>query len=277
MSCNPMIFLAQVGFAYPGRETPALVDISFQVQPGEWIALVGSNGSGKSTLARILNALLVPTQGACFIQAMDTRDDAHLWEIRRQLSMVFQNPENQIVSTVVQDDAAFGPENLGLPAEEIQRRVASALEVTELTEQADRAVYTLSGGQKQRLAIAGALTMNSACLVLDEPTAMLDPEGRLEVVELLHRLHRQGITVIQVSHYLEEVMEADRVLVLHHGRLDWQGTPEELIGCADMEERWDLELPRLVKLRNLLVEAGLIPAETETEYEHLLEALCPLR
>ena len=172
-----MISLRGVGYSYSDTGRPALEDVSLEVRQGEWIALVGSNGSGKSTLAKHLNALLVPMQGACFISGLDSRDENNLWKIRETVSMVFQNPENQIVSTVVEDDVAFGPENLGLPAEEIRSRVDKALRTCGLTEKTDKAVYTLSGGQKQRLAIAGALAMGSRCLVLEEPTAMLDPAG----------------------------------------------------------------------------------------------------
>lgn len=210
-----MISLRGVGYSYSDTGRPALENISFEVRQGDWIALVGSNGSGKSTLAKHLNALLIPMQGACFICGMDTRDEEQLWKIRNVVSMVFQNPENQIVSTVVEDDVAFGPENLGLPAEEIETRVHKALEIVGLQAKARKAVYTLSGGQKQRLAIAGALAMGAECIVLDEPTAMLDPQGRAEVVELLKHLHNRGITIIHVTHRLEEILCADRAIVLN--------------------------------------------------------------
>lgn len=274
MSQPPLISVQNLGFTYPGTTVPALTDLTFQVARGEWVALVGSNGSGKSTLARILNALLVPTQGACFVDGMNCSDESLVWEIRRKLSMVFQNPENQIVSTVVEDEVAFGPENLGLPSEEIRRRVDNALEVTGLTEKASKAVYTLSGGQKQRLAIAGALAMKSDCLLLDEPTAMLDPQGRAEVLELLGRLHSLGHSIVLISHHLEEVMAADRVLVLLQGRLVWEGAPEEMLLRPELETLWGLQLPPLYRLRNDLVKSGVLTAGTMADLEALTEALC---
>ena len=269
-----MISLRGVGYSYSDTGRPALENVSFEVRQGEWIALVGSNGSGKSTLAKHLNALLVPMQGACFILGLDSRREENLWKIRSSVSMVFQNPENQIVSTVVEDDVAFGPENLGLPAAEIRRRVDEALKVCGLAEKADKAVYTLSGGQKQRLAIAGALAMGTRCLVLDEPTAMLDPEGRQEVVALLRELHGRGITIVQVTHRLEEVIGADRVIVLDQGRFDWEGTPAQLFRLKDSGARWGLEAPPIVILRERLVAAGLITKDTPPSAEGIGTALC---
>lgn len=269
-----MISLRGVGYSYSDTGRPALEDISFEVRQGEWIALVGSNGSGKSTLAKHLNALLIPTQGACFISGMDTREEENLWKIRVAVSMVFQNPENQIVSTVVEDDVAFGPENLGLPSEEIRRRVDLALKICGLSPKADKAVYTLSGGQKQRLAIAGALAMGTQCIVLDEPTAMLDPEGRQEITSLLHKLHARGITIILVTHRLEEIIDADRVLVLNGGHLEWQGTPSELFHLKNISGKWGLEIPPLLRLKERLVTAGLIPGETPPAAEEIGTALC---
>lgn len=269
-----MISLRGVGYSYTDTGRPALEDISFDVRQGEWIALVGSNGSGKSTLAKHLNALLVPKQGACFILGMDSRNAEQVWKIRTAVSMVFQNPENQIVSTVVEDDVAFGPENLGLPPEEIRRRVDEALKIAGLSEKAQKAVYTLSGGQKQRLAIAGALAMGAQCIVLDEPTAMLDPEGRGEVVSLLKELHRRGITIVQVTHMLEELIGADRVLVLSDGHLVWQGTPAELFHQKDITEKWGLEVPPMIRLKERLVTAGLISSDTPPTAEGIGSALC---
>jgi len=274
MEQNNMISLRGVGYSYSDTGRPALENVSFDVRQGEWIALVGSNGSGKSTLAKHLNALLVPQQGACFILGMDTRDESQLWKVRTTVSMVFQNPENQIVSTVVEDDVAFGPENLGLAPEEIRRRVDKALATCGMTEQAQKAVYTLSGGQKQRLAIAGALAMGSKCLVLDEATAMLDPAGRAEIIALLRHLHGIGVTLVQVTHRLEEIVDADRVLVLDKGRLDWQGTPEEMFRVKDAETRWGIEIPALVRLRDRLVSAGLLGRDAPLTAEGIGEALC---
>ncbi len=269
-----MISLRGVGYSYSDTGRPALENVSFDARQGEWIALVGSNGSGKSTLAKHLNALLVPKQGACFILGMDTRDEKNLWKVRTSVSMVFQNPDNQIVSTVVEDDVAFGPENLGLPPGEIRARVDKALAVCGMADKADKAVYTLSGGQKQRLAVAGALAMGSRCLVLDEPTAMLDPAGRAEVTSLLRGLHERGITLVQVTHRLEEIVDADRVLVLDRGRLAWDGAPARLFNEPAIDSRWGLDVPPLVKLRDKLLSAGLIAGETPPSPEGIGEALC---
>lgn len=275
MTHPPLISVQDLGYTYPDGTEPALSGLTFQVAQGEWVALVGSNGSGKSTLARLLNALLVSTQGACFVGGIDCSDENRIWEVRRRLSMVFQNPENQIVSTVVEDDVAFGPENLGLDSAEIRQRVDSALAATGLTAKAQRAVYTLSGGQKQRLAIAGALAMRSDCLVLDEPTAMLDPQGRAEVVTLLKQLHRRGHTIVLVSHHMEEILDADRVLVMSKGTIVWEGTPSDLLTHPDLENTWGLDRPPLYKLRDELIASGQIPQGTKPEAQALLEALCP--
>ena len=269
-----MLSLRGVGYSYSDTGRPALENVSFEARQGEWIALVGSNGSGKSTLAKHLNALLVPMQGACFISGLDTRDEKELWNVRRTVSMVFQNPENQIVSTVVEDDVAFGPENLGLSPGEIRARVDKALATAGLTEQSERAVYTLSGGQKQRLAIAGALAMGSRVLVLDEPTAMLDPQGRREVMELLRTLHAKGITLVQVTHRLEEIIDATRVLVLDKGSLVWEGTPEALFRLEGIDKRWGLEVPPIVRLRERLASSGLIGRDTNVTAEGIGDALC---
>lgn len=269
-----MISLRGVGYSYSDTGSPALENVSFEVRQGEWLALVGSNGSGKSTLAKHLNALLIPMQGACFIQGMDSRDEANLWKIRSTVSMVFQNPENQIVSTVVEDDVAFGPENLGVPPNEIRERVTKSLSVCGLLDKRDKAVYTLSGGQKQRLAIAGALAMGSHCIVLDEPTAMLDPEGRGEVVDLLRVLHERGITIVQVTHQLDEIIDADRVIVLNKGHLDWSGTPSQLFHIKGIGERWGLEVPPLLRLYDRLVTAGIVPPGSQPTAEGIGKALC---
>ena len=269
-----MISLRGVGYSYSDTGSPALSDVTFDVRQGEWLALVGSNGSGKSTLAKHLNALLVPTQGACFIQGMDSKDEDNLWKIRSTVSMVFQNPENQIVSTVVEDDVAFGPENLGIPADEISRRVSLSLAVCGLDSKREKAVYTLSGGQKQRLAIAGAIAMGSKCIVLDEPTAMIDPEGRLEIVDLLRELHSRGITIVQVTHQLEEIIDADSVIVLNKGRVEWTGTPMQLFRMKDIDKKWGLEVPPILKLYDRLVTAGIIPSGVRPTSKGIGEALC---
>lgn len=271
-----VISLRDVSYTYPSEETPALDGLTFDIAPGEWVALVGSNGSGKSTLARLLNALLLPTRGDVFVCGMNSADESQLWEIRRRLSMVFQNPDNQIVSSLVEDDVAFGPENLGIPPKEIREKVDRALEIVGLKDLAHREVYTLSGGQKQRLAIAGALAMESDCLVLDEPTAMLDPQGRLEVMGLLKDLKKRGLTLVQITHHIDEIEQVDRVIVLEKGRYTWEGTPEELLALSDLHERFKLYKPAVHELHDLLVQRQIIDSSVVAKADALLEALCPL-
>lgn len=265
--------LQGLGYSYLEAGNLALDGLDLEVQRGDWIALLGGNGSGKSTLAKHFNALLTPMQGACFICGMDSRDDDNLWEIRKTVSMVFQNPENQIVSTVVEDDTAFGPENLGLPTEEIRHRVDKALKIAGLWDKAEVASYTLSGGQKQRLAIAGAIAMDTPCIVLDEPTAMLDPQGRKEVMDLLKSLHSKGTTIIHITHRLEEIENATKVVVLKKGKLAWQGTPKELFLKQELES-WGLELPPMIALWRELANMGTIDQDVPPETERLVQALC---
>lgn len=265
--------LDKIGYSYVEEGNPALRDISLEVRRGEWLALLGGNGSGKSTLAKHLNALLAPMQGACFISGMDSGDERNLWEIRKTISMVFQNPENQIVSTVVEDDTAFGPENLGLHSDEIENRVKKALDIAGLRDKAKSASYTLSGGQKQRLAIAGAIAMEPPCIVLDEPTAMLDPQGRGEVMALLEDLHGHGITIIHITHRLEEIRKATRAVVLQAGRLIWDGLPEDLFKEPELTS-WGLELPPIVSFWRRLRQRGLCEDEILPTVEGLVNRLC---
>ena len=209
--------LSHIHHAGEEGETVALSHINLSLSAGEFVAVLGTNGSGKSTLAKHLNAILLPTEGICRIDGMDTRDAAHLWDIRQEVSMVFQNPDNQIIAAVVEEDVAFGPENLGVPSIEIHRRVEASLRAVEMTAFRNFAPHLLSGGQKQRVAIAGALAMRTRCLVLDEPTAMLDPAGRKEVLTTVRELHRHaGITIVYITHIMEEAAAADRVLVMDH-------------------------------------------------------------
>lgn len=270
----PALHLQDVEYSYPEADDLALRAVSLDVGRGEWLALLGGNGSGKSTLAKHLNALLSPVQGACFICGMDSRDESNLWEIRKTVSMVFQNPENQIVSTVVEDDTAFGPENLGLPREEIRARVDRALKTAGLLDKARSASYTLSGGQKQRLAIAGAIAMDTPCVVLDEPTAMLDPQGRKEVMDLLKCLHGAGTTIVQITHRLDEIAQATRAVVLHKGSVVFDGKPAELFDRREITS-WGLELPSMISLWRSLRDSGTLGTATPPEIERLVEDLCP--
>jgi energy-coupling factor transport system ATP-binding protein len=227
----------------PG-EHRALSGVSLKVKEGEFLAVVGPNGSGKSTLARHFNALLKPTGGCVIVGGMDTLCPENVWEIRRRVGMVFQNPDNQIVSSLVEEDAAFGAENLGLPSEEVQNRVEEALKMTGLSQFSKHAPHMLSGGQKQRLAIAGVLVMQPSCLVLDEPSSMLDPAGRTELMETLARLNRTlKTTIVLVTHIMEEAARADRVAVLSGGRIAFTGTPAEVFAEADLFEGLGLKLP----------------------------------
>lgn len=266
--------LQDVFFTYPGNPVPALKNINLKIYKGEWLALIGSNGSGKSTLAKLLNALLIPSQGACFISGLDSRKTESLWLIRNQVAMVFQNPDNQIVGSVVEDDTAFGPENQGLPAPLIRERVNWALKVTGLEDFARKATYALSGGQKQRLAISGALAMSPPTIVFDEPTAMLDPQARQEIHEVLEKLHNQGMTIIYITHRLEEILNCDRVVVLDEGIIQWQGIPRGLFSANLQLEHWGLEMPSIVRLWSLLVNKKIIGEHVKPDQEGIFKALC---
>jgi len=253
---QPLIELDRVSFAYQNGRT-ILNNISGTVRRGEFIAVIGPNGSGKSTLARHFNALLRPLAGRVTVDGMDTSDPSLCWEIRRRVGMVFQNPDNQLVAALVEEDVAFGPENLGLPSAEIRRRVNEALALAGLSGYGKRAPHTLSGGQKQRLAIAGALAMRPSCLVLDEPTAMLDPVGRREVLSILHRLNREeGLTVILITHNMEEAVLAHRIWVLVDGRLEMQGAPEQVFAARERLRDCKLALPAAAELAWRLRAAG---------------------
>ncbi len=240
-----------------GRETSAkraLDGINLDIEKGAFVAVVGMNGSGKSTLARCLNGLLLPTEGSVTVDGMDTADDNHIWDIRSHVGMVFQNPDNQIVSSVVEDDVAFGPENLGIEAGEIRRRVDDALKRVGMYELRKKGAHMLSGGQKQRVAIAGAVAMRPECIVFDEPTAMLDPKGRESVMRIIKDLNSEGITCVLITHFMEEAMQADRVIALKSGRLLCDTTPGGLFSDIETVREAGLELPAIIELRE---RAGL--------------------
>ena len=235
----------------------AIDGASFSVEKGSFTAIIGQNGSGKSTLAKNINALLKPTSGRVFVDGLDTSDPDNLWEIRHRVAMVFQNPDNQIVSAIVEDDIAFGPENLGVPPEEIRERVAFALDAVEMEEYRKKAPHLLSGGQKQRIAIAGAVAMEPECIVFDEPTAMLDPRGRREVLDVIRRLNRKDMTTILITHFMEEAAQADHVIVMNKGKVSMQGTPEEIFRRRDELKEISLGVPAPVELGYLLRERGV--------------------
>ena len=254
----------------------ALDQVSLDVAEGEFLAIIGRNGSGKSTLAKHLNALLIPDAGECLVAGMDTRKDEVLWDVRQTVGMVFQNPDNQIVASLVEEDVAFGPENLGLPPAEILRRVQSSLEMVGMAEYRLHAPHLLSGGQKQRVAIAGVLAMQPRCLVLDEPTAMLDPVGRSEVLAAVCKLHRQqGITVVLITHFMEEAVAADRVVVMDAGRIIMDSDPVSVFSQVDRIRALGLDVPiaadiaARLRLKGVDISAGII------RDEELAVALCP--
>ncbi|HEY8489132.1 MAG TPA: energy-coupling factor transporter ATPase [Thermaerobacter sp.] len=260
MTGEPLIVLRQASVVYhPGQPdaVEALRGIDLEVRRGEFLAVVGANGSGKSTLARLLNGLLVPTRGEVRVAGRSTADPQARWEIRRLVGMVFQNPDNQLVAPTVEEDVAFGPENLGLPRQEIARRVRTALETVGLWERRADPPHRLSGGQKQRVALAGILAMQPQCLVLDEATAMLDPAGRAEVLETVARLHRErAMTVVLITHFLEEAVRAERVVVLERGRIVASGRPRELFDRPDWLERLGLVAPPMGRLAERLRRRG---------------------
>ena len=267
--------LSHVYHAGQPNEHRALENINFTVEAGEFVAILGTNGSGKSTLAKHFNALLLPTSGTCSIGGLDTADAAELWRIRQQVGMVFQNPDNQIIAAVVEDDVAFGPENLGVPPEEIGSRVTAALEAVRMEKYRNFAPHLLSGGQKQRIAIAGALAMHTKALALDEPTAMLDPVGRREVLAVVKRLHEeQGITVLYITHFMEEAAAADRIVVMEKGQIAADGTPREIFTDAAGMKKRGLEVPLAVEIAWRLRQKGVhLPKDILTN-EDLVAALC---
>ena len=266
-------------FEYPpaeegGKPSVAVDDVSLSVEAGSFTAVLGRNGSGKSTLSKNLNALLVPTEGDVFVCGMNTRDDDLVWEIRRNAGMVFQNPDNQLVSAVVEDDVAFGPENLGIPAEEIRIRIDDAMKKTGICAQRKKAPHMLSGGQRQRVAIAGVVAMRPRCIIFDEPTAMLDPKGRSEVMEIVRSLKSEGITVILITHFMEEAVEADRVVVMDGGKIVLEGTPAEVFSEMEAVRSLGLEPPPAVEIRELLQSAGIPVPDSVLTVGELARFLC---
>lgn len=253
---------------------PAIDHVSIEIKRGEYIAIAGSNGSGKSTLARCLNGLLLPTEGEILVDGMDTNDDDLIWDIRKKIGMVFQNPDNQIVSSMVEDEVAFGPENIGIENPELRKRVDNALKSVGMYEYRNREAHKLSGGQKQRIAIAGAVAMRPDCIVFDEPTAMLDPKGRNQVMKVIRELNDQGITIILITHFMEEVAEADRVLVMKSGKLLADSVPEDVFADTNLIESAGLEIPAAVLLRNELIENGINLSHEVINKDDLVDALC---
>lgn len=272
-----MISIKNVEYSYDESETKALCDVSLDIRDGEFLAIVGHNGSGKSTLAKMLNALILPDSGSVTVFGMDTADEDKTLDIRKKVGIVFQNPDNQIVTTVVEEDVGFGPENLGVPTEEIIARVRSALEAVGMTDYAKSAPHMLSGGQKQRIAIAGVLAIRPDVLVLDEATAMLDPTGRKAVLDIASRLNKEnGITVVMITQYMDEVVLADRVIVMNGGMIAMEGTPAEIFTRGDELRSMRLDVPVMVELRERLEKEGLIGKSSALSVEDMAEELCPL-
>lgn len=252
----------------------AVDNVSLSVKQGEFIAILGHNGSGKSTLAKHFNAILYPTEGTVFVDGMDTRDDEKLWDVRREAGMVFQNPDNQIIGQIVEEDVGFGPENLGVPTEEIWQRVEESLKAVGMYEFRKYAPGKLSGGQKQRVSIAGVIAMHPKCIVLDEPTAMLDPLGRKEVIRAVRALNDvEGITIILITHYMEEIIHADKVFVMDQGKVALQGTPRKIFSQVEKLKELRLDVPQVTMLAHELREKGLDIPEGILTKEELIEAL----
>ena len=263
-----------VKYSYDGGESYAVNGVSLSVREGEFLAVLGRNGSGKSTLAKLVNALLVPAEGRVFVEGMDTTDEKLTFEIRKRAGMVFQNPDNQTVASVVEDDVAFGPENIGVPRDEIGRRIDFALNAVGMQAFRDAAPSRLSGGQKQRIAIAGVLAVRPDIMILDESTAMLDPKGRREVIEVVKKLNKeQGMTVILITHFMDEALQAERAVVMHRGEVVMNGTPEEIFARSEELETFGLTLPRAALVCKRLRAGGMPVAEAFTA-EELAEAIC---
>lgn len=255
----------------------AVDSVDLDIEPGDFVAILGHNGSGKSTLAKHMNAILVPTGGTVWVDGKDTRNPEELWNIRSSAGMVFQNPDNQIIGTIVEEDVGFGPENLGVPTDDIWKRVEDSLQAVGMLEYRSNSPNKLSGGQKQRVAIAGVLAMEPKCIILDEPTAMLDPSGRKEVMRTVQELRRRkNVTVILITHYMEEVIDADKVYVMEGGRVVMEGTPREVFGRVDQLKSYRMDVPQVTMLAETLRKRGLALPSGILRTQELVEALCRL-
>ena len=266
-----------VKFSYDEEKKNVLDDVSLKIEKGEFVALLGHNGCGKSTMAKTLNAMLLPDEGTIFVDNMDTKNDELVFEIRRNVGLVLQNPDNQLVASVIEEDVAFGPENLGVEPEEIRRRVDDALKTVGMYEYRSHAPHKLSGGQKQRVAIAGILAMQPSCIVFDEPTAMLDPNGREEVMRTIHTLKEKGITIVLITHYMNEAVQADRVVVMNDGKILIEGEPRDVFSQVTLLKKHSLDVPQATDLAYRLIGAGLrftdMPLTTEECVSFLEEVL----
>ena len=279
---NTMIECRNLVFKYTASENQeekiAINDVNLQITEGEFIAILGHNGSGKSTMAKHMNALLIPTDGKMLVNKMDTSDMNNLWNVRETAGMVFQNPDNQLVATIVEEDVAFGPENLGVPPEEIRKRVDEALERVGMSEYKKHAPHLLSGGQKQRIAIAGILAMQPKCIIFDEPTAMLDPSGRKEVLDTIIDLNRNyGITVILITHYMDEAAKADRIVVMDKGKLILDGKPRDVFSNVEKMKNIGLDVPQVTELSYELQKVGINIDSRILDVNEMVNAICQLK
>lgn len=277
MNIAAEIVARNVCYQYAQGKDLALKNIDLKISPGEFVAIIGPNGSGKSTLAKLFNGLYLPTQGDITVDGLNTKNQEDIWKIRQKAGMVFQNPDNQIVATVVQEDVAFGPENLGIPPKEIRRRIEEALNIVELLDFADKAPHLLSGGQKQRVAIAGIIAMRPDCIILDEPTAMLDPVGRREVIETVKKLNKEeGKTVVLITHFMDEAVQADRVLVIEKGKIVMEGTPTRIFSQVEKLQKIGLDVPQVTELAYQLKTQGVEIRPDILFVEEMVDYLCQL-
>ena len=280
MEDKKLICFDNVSFSYDEEDSGAVVyalkDISLTIAAGEFVVVLGHNGSGKSTLAKLSNSIYLPTAGKVFVNGMDTSLPENEFPIRKKVGVVFQNPDNQLVASIVEEDVAFGPENLGVPPKEIRRRVDEALQAVDMYDYRLHETHRLSGGQKQRVAIAGMLAMQPECIVLDEPTAMLDPKGRQEVMNIIRKLNREGMTVVLITHFMEEAIHADRVVIVDNGSIAADGTPRSVFADRKMLRDCGLDVPEIAEIAFLLREKGVpVPDSVLTE-EELIKAIRPL-
>lgn len=260
------------------QEKYAVKDINLHIADGEFVVIIGHNGSGKSTLSKLFNGIYHPTRGKIIIDGLDTSDDSLIWEIRKRAGMVFQNPDNQLVATIVEEDVAFGPENLGLSPEEIRTRVDEALESVKMTAFKRKPPHHLSGGQKQRVAIAGILAMRPKCIIFDEPTAMLDPSGRREVIHTIQHLNRsEKMTVVHITHFMDEAVHADRIIVMDKGAIVLEGTPKEVFSQVEVLKEIGLDVPQVTLLSYELIKSGVSVSPENLTVEELVENLCRLK
>lgn len=276
-----MIEVQDVEFCYKRSEKESLLalkDVTINIERGEFVVIIGHNGSGKSTLAKHMNALLLPTKGEVLVIGLNTKDESSIWDIRQNAGMVFQNPDNQIVATIVEEDVAFGPENLGVPPADIHKRVDEALTLVDMMDYKDKAPHLLSGGQKQRIAIAGVIAMRPNCIIFDEPTAMLDPSGRREVINTIKKLNREeNITIVHITHFMEEAVDADRVIVMEDGQIVLEGQPKEVFSKVKELKELGLDVPQMTDLANQLIQEGIdLPKDILTVDEMVMK-LCQLK